>query len=69
MDSQTIVEKYQAKLSGQQMLFADHDYILRQTSFKSIDPSFDKESIVHFWMNVYVSNSITYVRKHHWYKK
>ncbi len=54
MDSKTIVERYGAKLKGQQRLFEDDDLVLRNTKFKSINPEFDKEALVHFWMNVYM---------------
>ncbi len=54
MDSNLIVEKYEATLKGQQLLFPDADIILRQTKFKKIDPEFDKQALVHWWMNVYV---------------
>lgn len=53
MDSKTIVDMYGAKLE-QGMLFPDYDYILRQTPFKSISPKFDRDSLVHYWMNVHV---------------
>jgi hypothetical protein len=54
MDSQTIVDRYEAKLEGQQLLFPDSNIVLRNTKFKKIDPEFDKAAIVHWWMNVYV---------------
>jgi len=54
MDSATIVEKYGAKLEGQQMLYPDPDYVLRKTKFRPIDPEFDKQALVHWWMNVYL---------------
>lgn len=54
MDSKTIVDAYGAKLSGQGLLFEDHDYTLRHTPFKEINPQFDREAVVHWWMNVYV---------------
>jgi hypothetical protein len=41
-----VVEKYEAKLK-QSLLFTDYDYILRNTSFKSINPIFDKDAIIH----------------------
>ncbi len=53
MNSKTIVEKYEAKLEGQQFLWTDYDYILRKTPFKSVDPNFDHETLVHWWMYVY----------------
>jgi hypothetical protein len=56
MDSQTIVNKYEAKLEGQQLLFSDDDLVLRKTPFKSISEDFDKEVVIHWWMNVYVPN-------------
>ena len=54
MDSKTIVDRYGAKLKGQQMLFTDYDYILRHTKFQSVDPDFNREALVHWWMNVYL---------------
>lgn len=54
MDSKTIVDRYEAKLEGQQFLWDDYDYILRHTNFKAIDPDFDREALVQWWMNAYV---------------
>lgn len=54
MNSKEIVAAYKAKLSGQQLLVEDDDFILRHTSFKSISPLFDKQVLVHWWMNVHI---------------
>lgn len=56
MNSEEIVEAYGAKLDGQQYLFNDSDFILRNTPFKPINPEFDKKAIVHWWTNVYFPN-------------
>lgn len=56
MNSQTIVEKYGAKLEGQQLLWQDYDLILRKTPFQDIDPEFNKQALIHWWMEVYVSD-------------
>lgn len=58
MNSATLVEKYNAKLSGQQLLFRDDDYILLQTPYQSSgDSDFDRKAIAHWWMNVYVPDN------------
>lgn len=55
MDSQTIVERYGAKLKGQQLLFPEHEYTLRHTPFQPTgDRDFDRETLVHWWMHVYI---------------
>jgi len=53
MNSSEIVKEYNVIMPGQQFLFKDDDATLRRTRFKSIDPVFDKEAIIHWWMNVY----------------
>ena len=54
MNSAEIVEAYGAKLDGQQLLFHDDDIVLRQTKFNSITPEFDKQALIHWWMDVYL---------------
>lgn len=55
MNSKEIVKAYGATLKGQQLLFPDDDIILRNTPFiESGDKSFDREALVHWWLNVYV---------------
>lgn len=53
MDSKTIVELFGAKIKGQQLLFDDFDFILKNTGYKKISPELDKEIIVHWFMNIY----------------
>lgn len=54
MESQAIVDRWGAKLSGQQVLFPDPDLVLRRTLFTETgDKSFDQEALIHWWMHVY----------------
>lgn len=53
MTSKEIVDRYKAKLKGQKMLWEDCDFILKKTRFKKIDPEFDRQALVHWWMYVY----------------
>lgn len=66
MDSQTIVELFGAKLEGQQLLFEDHDYMLRNTKFK-VYPNecveTNQEILIHWWMHVYVPDGYTHEQK------
>lgn len=57
MDSQTIVDAYQAKVSGQGLLWHDPDFILRKTSYQDTpDKEFNQQAVIHWWMNVYDPN-------------
>jgi hypothetical protein len=56
MDSKMIVERYGAK-NSKPLLWDDHDLTLRKTEFKATgDWNFDRQTLVHWWMNVYVPN-------------
>jgi hypothetical protein len=53
--SKIIVDRYKAKLEGQQLLWTDYDYILRYTKFQPVgDRNFDQQAIIHWWMNIYI---------------
>lgn len=54
MTSSEMVKMYDAKLEGQQLLFPDDDIVLRHTKFKKIEPEFDRNALIHWWMNVYM---------------
>jgi len=57
MTSERIVERFNAKLKGQQLLFEDPDIVLRNTKFRPLADellSEAQEMIIHWWMNVYV---------------
>jgi hypothetical protein len=54
MDSAVMVEKYGAQLEGQQLLWRDDNITLRNTPFKPVEPEFDRQALIHWWMHVYV---------------
>lgn len=55
MTSEEIVERYGAKLKGQQRLWDDPDLVLRQTPFRPTgERRFDRDAIAWWWLNVYV---------------
>lgn len=55
MNSQEIVEKYNVKLNGQQLLFADYDICLRNAPFLlfNADKEESQKILINWWMNVY----------------
>jgi len=64
MNSADIVKLYDAKLSGQQLLIPDDDFVLRNVPFKDTgDKQLNKEILVHWWMNVYQPDSYQYDTK------
>ncbi len=59
MNSEKVVELLNTKLSGQQLLFDDPEFVLRNTSFKSTGcRDTDKQILVYWWMNVHVPDGI-----------
>lgn len=62
--SKFFADAFNAKLTGQQLLFEDYDLILRRTPFKDLfEPQaeqvrteFNRTALIHWWMNVYVPN-------------
>jgi len=53
MESREIVDRWAVERSGQLLLWEDHDQLIRTTPFKAVDPDFDRQVLIHFWMNVY----------------
>ena len=52
--SQQIVELFDVKLVGQQLLIPDPDYVLLCSKFQPTgDDNLDREILIHWWMHVY----------------